>query len=233
MNMFKMFFLLTMFTCTLCQGLENPGDINIELLQQAWKIPTGGSQGMPYYSLEINGVHLQGERPWEVRWDLVKDILDYKEKKILELGCNVGLTSTCLLKYRGALASTGLDRTYETLAAFGTPRLMEASALVQEAFGVFVDIIQADINNSDYEEILGYDYDVVFCMSFLKWVDDKHRLLDYLANFSHVIFEGHDPDPVEIARFEQRGFQYIILGSTQIGASYPADATRTLIYFFK
>ena len=39
----------------------------------------------------------------------------------------------------------------------------------------------------NYETKIGYDYDVVFCMSLLHWVQDKERLLRYLSHFDQVL----------------------------------------------
>ena len=80
--------------------------------------------------------------------------------------------------------------------------------------------------NTNYEEKIGYDYDIVFCMSLIHWVKDKNRLMRYLSNFNHVIFEGHESNSVEIAQFKKYGFdKYAILGN--------ADKERTIILFSK
>jgi SAM-dependent methyltransferase len=208
-------------------------DVDIELLNKAWKIPTGGAHAKPYYSIDVDGHHFSGERSWDARWSFIQDAMDYRNARVLELGCNVGLASTYLLKYKEAASATGVDRLDYLLAQNDMPRLMEAAKLIHQAFGVHVNLVQTDINSSDYEDLLGNDYDVVFCMSFLKWVQDKERLLDYLSTFRNVIFEGHESDEVEIERFAQRGFRHVILGKTQVGVSYPSDATRTVIYFYK
>lgn len=224
---------ITLFTCISMFNLYAIDDIDIGLLQEAWTISGGGSNGRPYYSLDIDGVHLEGERPWEERWKFIQGAMDYQGKRILELGCNITLTSIYLIKYCNAYEAVGVDRPYKELAEFGTPMLIESAKMTQLAFGINVPILQTDINNSPYEKLIGYNYDVVICMSFLKWVYDKERLLDYLSQFNHIIFEGHEADQIEITRFQNYGFQYRVLGKTQIGASYSADAYRTLIYFFK
>ncbi len=214
-------------------AILNDEDIDLDLLAAGWKIPTGGSNGQSYNAVTIQGVRFPGERAWDDRWELIKDAMDYRGKRVLELGSNVALASTYLLKYREVAECIGVDRPDDLLAMSGMPRLMEAAKMLHRAFNVNPKIVQMDINNTDYEKFLGFNYDVAFCMSFLKWVDDKERLLDYLSNFKHIIFEGHEADSIEIERFQQRGFDYRILGKTQVGVSYPKDAFRTLIYFFK
>lgn len=232
LNYFSGLLWLALCLCPLEKGYSSEA-VDFSLLEKAWQIPTGGAHAKPYYSIELDGHSFPGERSWDARWALMKDAASFKNKRILELGCNVGLASVYLLKYRGAESSVGLDRPDPLLAKEDMPRMIEAAQLIQKAFKVSFPIVQTDVNNSSYEEILGYDYDVVICMSFLKWVQDKERLLHYLAHFDHIIYEGHDPDETEISRFQNYGFEYRILGSTQVGVSYPADATRTMIYFFK
>lgn len=205
---------------------------NKRMLIDAWKIGTGGSGGKPYYHLKIDGLDLGGERLWNDRWDLIKKF-PFQGKRILELGCNVGLFSIFALEASGAVSAVGVDLPNNILMRNGNPRMHEAAQKVNAAFGSSVLYKQVDFNKEAYEQVIGTEFDVAICMSFLKWVDDKKRLLNYLSNFEYVIFEGHDSDEVEIARFAEKGFKAEVLGKTQIGKSYPSDAYRTLISFHK
>lgn len=237
MNKRSYFFHFALLCCFVFNPLfayEDKENVDVQLLAEAWTIPTGGSNNQPYYSLNVNGLFFYGERSWEDRWNFIKDQINCKNKRILELGCNVGIASVYLLKYGQALCCTGVDRPNDVLALHGMPRLMEASKLLQRAFHVHVDLVQLDFNKDDYEELIGQKYDFVVCMSLLKWVEDKERFLNYLALFDEVLFEGHESDSVEIERFKRHGFDhYQILGSTHVGVSYPQDSKRTLIYFWK
>jgi SAM-dependent methyltransferase len=216
-----------------CQLFVPSTQVDLDLLAQAWTIPTGGSNGQPYNHVVVDGVDFPGERTWDDRWILIKEATNYQNKKVLELGCNVALVSTYLLKYQNAALCTGVDRPDDLLAFHGMPDLIKAAKTIHRAFNVSPHILQIDMNHADYENTLGYDYDIVFCMSFLKWADDKERLLEYLSHFQEIIFEGHEEDSNEIDRFQKKGFQYRILGKTQVGVSYPPNAFRTLIHFYK
>lgn len=215
------------------KGFTSSEEVDLKLLAQAWTIPTGGSNGKSYNQITLNGIDFPGERNWNERWALIQGATNYQNKKILELGCNVALASTYLLKYRNAGLCTAIDRPDDLLALHGMPYLIQAADMIHQAFHVSPHILQIDMNHADYEKELGYDYDILFCMSFLKWVDDKDRLLEYLSHFREIIFEGHEEDAIEIQRFQNKGFQYRILGKTQVGVSYPSNAFRTLIYFYK
>ncbi len=203
--------------------------VNLDFLIEALSYNTGGSAGKAYYSLEIAGQRIGGERPWETRWALIKPALDFEGKKILELGCNMAICSQYLLTFAHAKAAVGV----ELPSRHSTIR---AAKKLQQAFHNKdnFELALIDLNKDPYEEQLGYDYDVAICMSILKWVDDKERLLSYLAHFKQVIFEWHDLDEIEINRFKRHGFTEIIyLGKTQIGTSYGSNQYRTLFLFSK
>lgn len=226
--------LIILFNSIQCDEDLVKSGINIEILKRALSIPTGGSNGKSYYNITIDGEKIGGERIWENRWNLIKNCLNFKNKRILELGCNIGFSSMYLIKFKDAKSSVGIDLPNDQLAKAGNPRMMEAAQLVQQAFGIPMQIKQLDFNIDNYEQIIGNNYDIVLCTSVLKWVNDKERFLQYLSNFKYVIFEGHDSDAIEIARFKSVGFKhYKILGATQIGASYTNDQQRTLICFSK
>ena len=210
----------------------NDTSIDTGLLGAAWQIRTGGSHG-PYYALIVNGIFFDGERLWDDRWQLIKRGVDFKDKRILELGCNIALTSVYALKYGDAHSAVGVDLPDEQLKKHGIPLLMKAAHLTHRAFGVSVTMLQVNLNvDKNYEARIGRQYDLVVCMSLLKWVNDKERLLTYLSQFPEVLYEGHDSDDIEIERFRRHGFtRYVRLGETHIGASYTSNQRRTLFLF--
>ena len=79
---------------------------------------------------------------------------------------------------------------------------------------------------------IGVNFDIVFVMSILKWINEKERFLQYLKNFKNIIYEAHEPNTEVINMFKNIGFNYYkILGETQIGVSYGKNDTRTLFLF--
>jgi hypothetical protein len=225
-------FLLSITTSSIAALEDN--SIDMELLQQAWKLPTGGAHNTPYYQLEINGIRFSGERPWEIRWEMIKEASAFQGKRILEIGSNVGLTSVFALKYAEAAAATIVDRPPALAGKFGMAPLWDVIALVHRAFDVYPSSLQLDLNADAYEDTIGVDYDIAVAMSILKWVEDKERFMRYLSNFSEVIYEGHDLDHTEIERFAEHGFNsYQKLGTSHVGASYPVDSHRTVFLFSK
>lgn len=222
-------FLLLYLNTIILSNFQIPTD-NLYLIEKAWSVNSAGP-GVPkdnqsYYNMTVNDIFFQGLRPWELRWEMIKDATNYQGKRILELGCCMALVSTCLKKYCKVSKATGVDGTDAFLASQGSPDRIRAAQWVTQAFEVEVEFIQTDLNRDAYESIIGTEYDIVFCFSLLHWIHDKDRFMNYLAQFNEVIFEGHESAEFEIKRFQSYGFtNYTILGQ--------ADRGRTVIHFYK
>jgi SAM-dependent methyltransferase len=189
----------------------------IHLIEKAWAINTSGDKVPSYYSIIIKNNHFfPGIRPFELRWNMIKDVLDYAGKNILELGCCTALPSALLKKYRNADRVVAVDMAAHRL---------QAAQLLAQAFEVDIEFYKLHFGDDAYEKILGYDFDIVFCMSLLYWIPDKDRFMRYLSHFKNIIFEGHDSPTTEIERFKKYGFDYKHLGVS--------DKGRTLFLFYK
>ncbi len=213
------FILVSTSTCLLSQAnLHFMVDSNnLRFIEQAWRINTSGDRVTSYYSIQINNRIFPGLRPFELRWNMIKDAVDYTDKNILELGCCTGLPSTLLKKYKNPSRVVAVDMSDQRL---------RAAQLFAEGFGVDIEFYKIHLGNNKYEDLIGYDFDIVFCMSLLHWVPNKDRFMRYLSHFKHVIFEGHRSPAAGIALFKKYGFtSYQILGL--------ADRARTVILFSK
>lgn len=174
-----------------------------------------------YYDITINGHHFKGSRKWGERWDILKGAMDYRGKKVIDLGTFMGFAPIFIKKYCGAQSCTGVDFHY-----------LDSAKRMADAFEVYVRFIHADFDSStSWEEKLGYDYDVVMCMSLFHWVRDKERLLNYLSHFNTIIYEGHQPAEIEIERFRPLGYQAKILGTSYSGDHQMTSSGRTIILF--
>lgn len=184
-------------------------DVNPKLVKllDAWKIAQKSNASAPalplaYYAIDFEGYHFPGERPWIERWERLKNLSNYSGKVILELGCNMGLLSTHLLKEAGAAKCIGIDH---------DKKILESAKLISEVFDVTPQFKQINFDSAkDWEDgLFSEDIDIVFALNVLNWVNDKERFLKFLSNFSEVIFEGHDTTEVERKRFEKIGFKTI------------------------
>ncbi len=222
--------------------MDNNFYVNHDILKQAFSINTSGN-GKCYYGITLDGHTYPGERNWDARWDLIKDCIDWTGKSVLDIGCNMGITLSYLKKFRNVENTMGIEATDEFLQKTDKPRTIEALRLLEDAFGLSNDragIIQMDLNSKELNEkieadkLIKFDPNIIcIAMSILKWIDDKETFMKLISRFNTIIYEGHESDEEELARFAAYGFTGKILGKTQTGASYPDDDTRTLILFTK
>jgi predicted nicotinamide N-methyase len=184
----------------------------LQSLHEAWRIAAAASASSPghaiaYHELEFEDVRLPGERPWAARWRILRRVTTYANRRVLEVGCNMALLSTFVLKEAGAAAALAVDR---------DPAILEAAARVTQAFGVQPELRRIDFDRDpDWEDQLqAFAPDVVVALSVLHWVEDKARFLAFLGRFDEVIFEGHDSSRTERHRLRQAGFTEIELVDT-------------------
>lgn len=176
-------------------------------LHKAWLIAQRSNASAPgnsiaYYSLNLANFQFPGERPWLDRWAVLQQLTEYKEKRILELGCNMALLSCFLLKKKQAAAALAVDADAD---------ILEAARLVASAFEVTPQLAQKNFDEPGpwEEELADFEPDIVFALNIMNWVKDKTRLLTFLSRFERVIFEGHESIEVETKRFEDVGFRYV------------------------
>lgn len=179
-------------------------DPDARLLVEAWEVAARSSANAPgqhlaYYGFTYGGVHYPGERPWYLRWEAIRSNIDLRGKRVLELGCNMGLLSINAVIH-GAASAVGADRDADILAS---------ARLTAEALGVDARFEQVDIaTDPDWETRLA-GADIVVAMSLLHWLPNPDRLLAFLARHAEVLYEGHDSAEVETARLRAIGFTTI------------------------
>lgn len=154
---------------------------------------------LSYHSLVYSGYIYQGERPWEVRWAPIRKSVNFKGKRLLELGCNLGLLS-CYAQHEGALPG-GIGVDYD-------PGIIHAAKKMALFAGVNVKF---RVHNFDkdarWEDEFRADvFDIVSAFSVLEWVKEKKRFLSFIGRFPEVLYEGHDSMATELARLNSAGF---------------------------
>ena len=189
--------------------LREDASSNANIFLQAWRIAQLSDASAPtltlaYYSFNFEGYHFPGERSWEKRWEVLRSITNFNNRRVLELGCNMSLLSCFLVREEKAAAVMGVDI---------DENILEAAKLVSSALRVDTEYRQVDFDSAaNWEDGLnGFNPDVVFALNVLNWVQDKSRFLDFLGRFEEVIFEGHDSFEIEKERFATRGFSKILL----------------------
>jgi len=176
-------------------------DDDLNILVEAWDIALISNASSPgrclaYYSLDISGINFPGERPWLLRWNMIRNNIDFRGKKFLELGCNIGLLTTHA-KLVGATACLGLDIDED---------IVRAAILVSQAFHVEVNFLQLNLDDLvQWEDDLS-GYDIVSALSVMYWINDKERVWSFLSKHKEVIYEGHEPDDQAEENLRKRGF---------------------------
>jgi hypothetical protein len=194
----------------LAQQAEIRGDPVLMALARCWTAAaaSGASSpgaGVAYYSLDVRGFHLPGERPWPLRWEMLVAAVSFRGKRIVELGCNLGLLAIHARMAGGA----------SVVAVDCNPVVIAAGRELAAICGVEVDFGKVDFDrDAEWEKRLG-EGDLVTALSLTFWLQDKERLWRYLGRFAEVIFEGHEPAAEIENRFRQLGFAHV----TPIGRS--------------
>lgn len=175
----------------------------IKKLKSAWNLAGQSNANTPgitstYYSLQIGGFGFVGERSWENRWEAIKPYINCQNKKILELGCNMGLFST-FLKLNGAKECTGLDIDKDVI---------NAAKVVAQAFQVENNYFLENFDSLGWEEKYR-GYDLVIALSVLNWLERKLEFLNFLSEHKELLYEGHDSFHVEYDRLISCGFNFI------------------------
>ena len=155
-----------------------------------------------YYSLAYDDIIYQGERPWELRWASISNAVDFKGKRLLELGCNLGLLS-CYAQHAGALPGG--------VAVDCDPVIIRAAKKMAWLAKVDVDFHVQDFDsNSRWEDVIAPNkFDIVSVFSVLNWLQEKDRFLSFLGHFKELLYEGHDSVSIEISRLNCIGFYNI------------------------
>ncbi|MBX3303320.1 MAG: methyltransferase domain-containing protein [Nitrospira sp.] len=195
----------------LTQRVRLQADPGLELLAEAWNIASLAKASSPgvdiaYYSIDISGVNFPGERPWLLRWERIRKNIDFKGKRLLELGCNMGLLSIHA-KLSGASACLGIDVDRE---------ILEAANLASRAFGTEVIYRQFDLaDSSPWEEELN-GFDVISALSVLHWIENKERVWSFIGKHKEMLYEGHESEQEAESNLRRAGFTKIVrLGLTE------------------
>ena len=176
----------------------------VDPLGAAWSLAQRSPANAPgqmvaYYAFTYRGRHFPGERPWYARWEPIRRAVDFRGKRLLEFGSNMGLLSSFATIY-GAVEAVGVDH---------DPLIIQSARLVAQGLGTGAEFERVDlIGDASWEERLA-GADIAVAMSVVHWLPEPERLLRFLGRHAEVIYEGHDSVDVETARLRSVGFEEI------------------------
>ena len=194
-----------------------PFRADLEILERGWaraaRWNSGEGRWLAYPCLTLLGVHFDGARSWPLRWNRITEVVDFRNKAVVDLGCNLGILTTFSM-IAGARSATGVEADAE---------LIDAARDVAAAFGVPATFLQKDLGSTESWEDDVAGADLVVAMNIMEWVSDRPRLLKFIGLHKEVLYEGHEALGVECERLRSVGFGHIELVTV-------SDLGRAVLY---
>lgn len=185
----------------------------------AWELGRFSSANSPgkhscYYDWRWGGYELRGERPWYLRWDLLRPIFEQHVApgRFLELGCNLGLLST-----HASLAgwqARGVDHNALAVAAADE---------IASALGAAAQFQTGNLCDPALFAAVGPEHDLVSALSVVHWLPDPAPVENFLSTQRRLLFEGHRAIGDEMDYLRS-------LGYTQIELLGYSERLRPLLY---
>jgi len=110
---------------------------------------------------------------------ILSEYADLSDKRVLDIGCNIGFYSFSLAK-RGAL-TTGMDI---------RPEYIDIANEIARIYRVSARFINAPMTDGAMRR-LGKHYDITLCFSVLQWIIAQHGL-DYGKQVLRAIYKTSD-----------------------------------------
>src|SRR5688500_2569948 len=149
-------------------ALAHDASLTQRKLLSAWRIAQRAStkaRGEPVtdYSLLVADMELPGKRPWQQRWDMLRNAADFTGLRALDLGCHMGLLCTWLLKEGKTSSALGVD---------SDPLILASAKQVADAFSVGASFEKVDLDAAYPWErrFEPTDFDVIFALGVLDLV---------------------------------------------------------------
>jgi hypothetical protein len=151
-----------------------------------WHNPMNDLPG-GYHSIQIGNLNLTGQRNPNERLAILRQFLDFRDKVVVDLGCNVGGMLHHLTEVKHAY---GFD--YDA-------RSIKAAMRIAQVFHLRETFRQADLNTFDPAatfSTLKHTPDIVFMLSIGSWVAQWPTLFEAVANtgVQAIVLETNNDD---------------------------------------
>ena len=180
---------------------------DLKLLEEAWRESarwhTSLGAWLSYSSITVGGQYFPGQSPWLLRWNHISERVSFRSKRVLDLGCSIGLLST-FASLDGAASCRGFE---------ADPSLVQAAKKIAQAFGAEATFETANLDELRPSDDRVQSPDLVAAMSIMEWVKDKENLLALIGLGREVLYEGHESLGIELNRLRKIGFHHVDLVS--------------------
>lgn len=179
-------------------------------LRKAWQIGAASDASSPgrkiaYHRWLFGEEEFFGERDWHLRWSAIHAAIGHliPNARVLDLGCNMGLTSIHCMLY-GARQAVAVDAHQD---------ILDAARTVAGALSVPVEFMRANLDQDDcIDRILGKGpYDLVIALSVFHWLKQERNAFRLLQMAPTVLYEGHGPHSAQTDLLRSAGFEQIRL----------------------
>lgn len=133
-----------------------------------------------YHSIYIDSIYYRGQRDCVKRLEFCKDVCDFKNKNVLDIGCNIGgmlFPLSSIINY-----GCGIDFNYKNINSGNA--LKQYKNIHNLSFYVF----NLDTENHNFIKNFMPKIDIVFLYSVCKWIKKWKELISFISKNSKVLF---------------------------------------------
>lgn len=140
----------------------------------------GFKNDIGYHSIDIDGEYYRGQRDCITRLEYCKNVCDFKNKNVLDIGCNNG---SMLFPLADTINyGCGVDYNYKNINASNAIKQYKKTQNL--SFFIF------DLDKENHEYIKNFipNIDIVFLYSVCMWIEKWRELIDFISKHSKILF---------------------------------------------
>ena len=169
-----------------------------------------------YHSFNIFNINIPGQRNPTQRLNIIKKSVDFKDKTIIDFGCNSGGMLLHLPEIKGGF---GYDFSRDCI---NTANFMNKTI----KFNDNLRFIEKDLNDTNFPELNNVEVDIIFLLALGSWIKNWKELYTYAVNKTKLIIYETNND--EEAKPQLELFKELNCEITIISSQSTDDITNNL-----
>lgn len=130
-----------------------------------------------YHSFNLFNINIPGQRNPSQRLKIIKQSVDFKDKTVIDFGCNSG---GMLLHLPEIKRGFGYDFSKECI---DTANFINSVI----KFNDNLSFIEKDLNDSNFPELINVEVDIIFLLALGSWIKNWKELYTYAVNKTKLI----------------------------------------------